>query len=177
DETITIGHDRKETVGNDEQVNIGQDRRHDIGRDDFLHVGRNHTVHIAKDRTEEVGNHRRDKTMANHWVIIGGHQEHTVEGHAELQAGQAIRRRSCVIALQAGEVFSLKGPGGAITLHADGITLNGVQVQMKGPLQCVATGHGNPFAIEGNPNAGVESDFCLDCFLRAARTGGPVVPV
>ncbi|WP_286892076.1 type VI secretion system Vgr family protein [Achromobacter sp. UBA2119] len=177
DETITIGHDRKETVGNDEQVTVGQDRRHDIGRDDFLTVGRNRTIYTTKDRTEEVGNNRRDKTAANHWVRIGGHQEHTVEGHADLQAGQAIRRRSCVIELQAGEVFSLKGPGGAITLHADGITLNGVQVQMKGPLQCVATGHGNPFAIEGKPNAGEESDFCLDCFLRAARTGGPVVPV
>ncbi|EHK63041.1 type VI secretion system Vgr family protein, partial [Achromobacter arsenitoxydans] len=176
DETIAIGHDRKETVGNDEQVTIGQDRRHDIGQDDFLTVGRNHTIQTGKDRTEEVGNHRRDKTVANHWVSVGGHQDYTVEGHAELQAGQAIRQRSQVIELQAGEVFCLRGPGGAIILDNDGIILSGTQIQFKGPMQVKSDGRGTPYAIDGRPNLGEESDFCLDCFLRAARRGGPVVP-
>ncbi|AVJ29604.1 type VI secretion system Vgr family protein [Achromobacter spanius] len=152
DETITIGHDRKETVGNDEQVNIGQDRRHDIGRDDFLTVGRNHTIYTAKDRTEEVSNNRRDKTAANHWVNIGGHQEQTIEGHATLQTGQAIRQRSRVVQLQAGEVFRLRGPGGTITLQDGGITLDGVAVVLKGSISQQGGGKGNSLSIAGTPD-------------------------
>ncbi|PTX08317.1 type VI secretion system tip protein VgrG [Achromobacter mucicolens] len=135
DESITIGHDRKETLGNDEQVNIGLDRRHEIGQDDFLTVERNHTIYTAKDRTEEVGNNRRDKTAANHRVSIGGHQEQTVEGHAELQAGHAIRQRTKVYEIHAGESLSLKGPGGTIRIDGSGITLEGVAIQVKGPMR------------------------------------------
>ena len=135
DESITIGHDRKETLGNDEQVDIGRDRRHEIGQDDFLTVGRNHTIYTAKDRTEEVANNRRDKTAANHRVSIGGHQEQTVEGHAELQAGQAIRLRTKVYEIHAGESLSLKGPGGTIRIDGSGITLDGVAIQVKGPMR------------------------------------------
>ncbi|MGV5311689.1 bacteriophage T4 gp5 trimerization domain-containing protein, partial [Pseudomonas aeruginosa] len=176
DESIAIGHDRTETVGNDEQVTIDQDRRHDIGRDDYLTVERNRTIAIGKDRTEEIGNHRRDKIAANHWVEIGGHFEQQVEGHIDQQAGQAIRQRSRVIELQAGEAIHIRGPGGSITLDDDGITLSAILTHIKGPVEFNSVGRGNPFVIDGNPNAGEESDFCLACFLRAARTGGAVVP-
>ncbi|MDH0092668.1 type VI secretion system tip protein VgrG [Achromobacter mucicolens] len=152
DETITIGHDRKETVGNDEQVTIGQDRRHDIGRDDFLTVGRNQVIHTAKDRTERVSGNRRDKTAANHWVNIGGHQEQTIEGHAEFQTGQAIRQRSRVVQLQAGEVFRLRGPGGTITLQDSGITLDGVAVILKSAISQQGGGKGNSISIAGTPD-------------------------
>ncbi len=118
----------------------------------------------------------RDKTVANHWVNIGGHQEYTVEGHSEMQAGQAIRQRSRVVELQAGEAMHIRGPGGSITLDDDGITLNAIQTLIKGPMDIDSAGRGNPFVIDGNPNAGEESDFCLACFLRAAQTGGAVVP-
>ncbi len=158
DETITIGHDRKETVGNDEQVNIGQDRRHDIGRDDFLTVGRNHTIYTTKDRTEEVGNNRRDKTAANHWVSIGGHQELTVEGHSELQAGQAIRQRTTAYEVQAAESLTLKGPGGTIRIDGSGITLDGIAIMIKGPMSQKGGGGGNPFSIQGRPVAGKPID-------------------
>ncbi|WP_286897872.1 type VI secretion system Vgr family protein [Achromobacter sp. UBA2119] len=152
DETITIGHDRKETVGNDEQVNIGQDRRLDNGRDDYLTVGRNQVIHTAKDRTEQAGGNRRDKTAANHWMTIGGHQEQTVEGHAELQTGQAIRQRSRVVQLQAGEVFRLRGPGGTITLQDGGITLDGVAVVLKSSISQQGGGKGNSLSITGAPD-------------------------
>ncbi|WP_421549614.1 bacteriophage T4 gp5 trimerisation domain-containing protein, partial [Pseudomonas sp. QD4] len=158
DETVSIGHDRKETVGNNEQVNIGQDRRHDIGQDDSLSIGRNHSIRTGKDRTEEVGNHRRDKTTANHWVSIGGHQELTIEGRSELQAGQAIRHRSRVIELQAGEVMRIRGPGGTITLDSGGITLSAVAISIKGPLIQQGGDKGNSLALEGNPEDGLPAD-------------------
>ncbi|WP_217468157.1 bacteriophage T4 gp5 trimerisation domain-containing protein [Burkholderia arboris] len=117
-----------------EQVTSGQDRRHDIGQDDFLSVGRNHTIHTGKDRTEEVGNHRRDKTAADHTVDIGGRLTQRVQGRAELEAGQAIRQRTKVVELHAGEVIRLRGPGGTITLDDGGVTLDAVVIRLKGPL-------------------------------------------
>ncbi|WP_409515348.1 bacteriophage T4 gp5 trimerisation domain-containing protein, partial [Achromobacter animicus] len=158
DETITIGHDRKETVGNDEQVNIGQDRRHEIGRDDFLTVGRNHTIYTTKDRTEEVGNNRRDKTAANHWVSIGGHQEHTVEGRSELQAGEAILQRTKVYEVQAAESLTLKGPGGTIRIDGSGITLEGIAIVIKGPMSQKGGGGGNTLALSGVAFEGLDAD-------------------
>ncbi|CAB3860178.1 type VI secretion system Vgr family protein [Achromobacter animicus] len=162
DETITIGHDRKETVGNDEHVNIGQDRRHDLGRDDFITVGRNHTIYTAKDRTEEVGNNRRDKTTANHWVNIDGNHEQTVEGHAELQAGHAIRHRTKVYEIQAGESLSLKGPGGSIRIDGSGIMLDGIKIQMKGPMRQQSGGASPIPAPVGVPAPGLPFDvLCM----------------
>ncbi|MHA3816421.1 bacteriophage T4 gp5 trimerisation domain-containing protein [Pseudomonas sp. GCM10022186] len=177
DETVAIGHDRSETVGHDEQVGIGQDRRHAIGQDDALTIGRNHHIRTGKDRSEEVGNHRRDTTAANHWVSIGGHQEQTVKGHAELQAGQAIRHRTRDYQIQAGEVLIIRGPGGTIRIDDAGITLDALAIEFKGPLDVDPAGKGNPYVIDGTPNLGKAGDFCLDCFLRAARSGGAVVPV
>ncbi|NBA95428.1 type VI secretion system Vgr family protein [Pseudomonas sp. R5(2019)] len=177
DETITIGHDRQETVGNDEQVHIGQDRRHDIRQDEFLTIGRNHSIRTGKDRTEEVDNNRRDKTGANHWVNIGGNLEQTVAGHVELQAGQAIRSRTRLYELQAGESLIIKGPGGTISIDDAGITLDAVAIYVKAPISVATEGRGTPYVIDGKPDAGEASDFCLACFLRAARTGGAVVPV
>ncbi|WP_448195066.1 type VI secretion system Vgr family protein [Pseudomonas aeruginosa] len=152
DEVIDIGHDRTETVGNDEQVTIGQDRRHDIGRDDYLTIERNHTINTGKDSTEQVGNHRRDKTAANHWVEIGGHLEQRVEGNASLGAGKSIIQRSRLVELQAGEVFRLHGPGGTITLHDGGITLEGIAITIKGPLTRQGDGKSNSLSMAGTPD-------------------------
>ncbi|HEQ0197759.1 TPA: type VI secretion system Vgr family protein [Pseudomonas aeruginosa] len=152
DEVIDIGHDRTETVGNDEQVTIGQDRRHDIGRDDYLTIERNHTINTGKDSTEQVGNHRRDKTAANHWVEIGGHLEQRVEGNASLGAGKSVIQRSRLVELQAGEVFRLHGPGGTITLHDGGITLEGIAITIKGPLTRQGGGKSNSLSMAGTPD-------------------------
>ncbi|MDR2327599.1 MAG: type VI secretion system tip protein VgrG, partial [Acidovorax sp.] len=165
DETITIGHDRKKTVGNDEQVSIGQDRRHDIGQDDFLSIGRSQHIRTAKDRIEEVGNHRHDKTAANHVVVIGGHQEQEVQGHAHLQAGQEIRQQTRVFRVQAQEAIVLEGPGGTLRIDGSGITLNGVAVQIKGPVSVQSGGSGNAHAIASSPAAGLGLDS--PCGMRA----------
>jgi len=126
-----------------------------------LTVGRNHTIYTTKDRTEEVGNNRRDKTAANHWVSIGGHQEHTVEGHAELQAGQGIRHRTKEYALHAGDELVIKGPGGTIRIDGAGITLDAISIQVKGPLQKQGGGGGNKLALGSAVLEGALSD-CLE---------------
>ena len=81
-----------------------------------------------------------------------------MEGRSELQAGQAIRHRSQVIELQAGEVMRIRGPGGTITLHDGGITLDGVAINIKGPLKQQAGGSGYALSLDGQPMPGLPFD-------------------
>ncbi|CAD5108263.1 hypothetical protein PSEWESI4_02548 [Pseudomonas carbonaria] len=158
-------------------MTIARDRRHAIGQDDSLNVERNRLIRIGKDRSEEVGNDRYDKTTASHFIETGGHVEHSVQGHHQLEAGQSIERRTSRYDLQAGECVVITSPGGAIVINDAGITLEGSSILLKGPVSRENGGSGNPFSIAGDPDEGSESDFCVTCFLRAARNGGMVVPV
>ncbi|KML32341.1 Rhs element Vgr protein, partial [Burkholderia lata] len=109
-------------------------------------------------RTEEVGNHRRDKTAANHTVDIGGHLKQRVAGHAELEAGQAIRYRTKVVELQAGEVIRLRGPGGTITLDDCGVEIEAVAIRVKGPMVQDRKGAGNVLSLSGDSVFGDSPD-------------------
>lgn len=66
-----------------------------------------------------------------------------MEGNALLEAGKSIIQRSRVVELQAGEVFRLYGPGGTITLHDGGITLEGIAIALKGPMRVQPGGSGH----------------------------------
>ncbi|EMV9186040.1 type VI secretion system tip protein VgrG, partial [Escherichia coli] len=160
DETIAIGHDRRETVGNDEQVTIGHDRRHQIGQDAFLTIERNHTISVGKDRIQTVGNHRKDQTTANHLIDVGGHVEASVQGHHQLTAGQSIERKTQRYDLQASEKVVVRGPGGTLTIDASGITLEGVLIKLKGPIQ-QSGGAGNSLSMTGEPLEGKDAD-CVE---------------
>ncbi|MFF7399094.1 type VI secretion system Vgr family protein [Achromobacter sp. NPDC008082] len=175
DETILVGHNRDETVGLDEQVDIGQDRRHRIGQDDLLEIVRDHTILTGHDRTEEVGNNRRDKTHANHWINTGGHVEHQVQGHHRIEAGQAIERKTTTYRLQTRERIVLQSPGGSITLDDGGITLEGVSINLKGPLSQQGGGAGIPLHIDGAPN--LDEPICLSCWLKAAKERSALMKV
>ncbi len=143
DERLTVGHDRKNTVGNDEQVLIGQNRRHEIGSDDDLIIGGNHSITTAGDRTEEVGNDRHDTTTADHHIEIGGHLRQQVQGDVMLQAGQRIVHRTRAHEISAADTLVLKGPGGTLRIDAAGITLDGIALTFKGPINKPAGGSGN----------------------------------
>ncbi|MGE8408614.1 MAG: bacteriophage T4 gp5 trimerization domain-containing protein, partial [Pseudomonas sp.] len=146
DETLTIGHDRKDTVGNDEQVVIGQDRRHQIGQDDELIIGRNHSISTAGDRTEAVGNDRHDTTAANHCSEIGGNLQQQVQGALRVEAGQRIAHHTRVYEISTADALVLKGPGGTLRIDAAGITLDGIALTLKGPLNKPPGGSGNSLA-------------------------------
>ncbi|MDG9882647.1 type VI secretion system tip protein VgrG [Pseudomonas sp. GD04058] len=143
DESLTVGHDRKNTVGNDEQVLIGENRRHEIGEHDDLIVGGNHSITTAGDRTEEVGNDRHDTTTADHHIEIGGNLRQQVQGDVMLQAGQRIVHRTRVHEIGSADTLVLKGPGGTLRIDAAGITLDGIALTLKGPMNKPAGGSGN----------------------------------
>ncbi|WP_408980503.1 bacteriophage T4 gp5 trimerisation domain-containing protein, partial [Pseudomonas sp. GW456-12-1-14-TSB6] len=153
DEKIEIGNDRIEIVGNDEEVKITQDG--------FFSIGRNQTINIGKDRTEKVGNSRYDQTTVNHTIEIGGNVEHTIQGHHRLEVGKAIEQKTTRFILQASQSLFIEGPGGSICIDANGITLNGVMIHIKGPTELVAAGDGNTLAVPSSVNTGkVMDQFC-----------------
>lgn len=147
DESLGVGRDRLETVGQDEKLTLGRDRHHDIGQDDSLFVGRNHSIRTAKDRREDVGNNRFDSTRANHDMNIGGDLAQTIQGQLRLDVGHGIDTKTRTYHLQTSERLVLRGPGGTITMDASGITLEGVAINLKGPLVHLGDGKGNPFII------------------------------
>ncbi|VVO10902.1 type VI secretion system Vgr family protein [Pseudomonas fluorescens] len=146
DEQIEIGHDRSERVGNDERIAVVQDQHLEVGRDRIQTVGRNHQISVGRDRTEEVANNRYDKIAADHDIQIGGNFQHSVRGHYWLSARQGIEQKTTLFEVAAGQRIVLKAPGGSITIDGDGITLDGLTIQIKGQVTADTIGTGNPFA-------------------------------
>ncbi|NER60026.1 type VI secretion system tip protein VgrG, partial [Pseudomonas sp. MAFF212428] len=160
DEKIHVGRDRSEVVGNDEHIRIGQDSS--------LTVGRNQTLTVEKDRSESVGNNRHDRTTANHTLETGGNVESIVQGQYRLEVGKAIEHCAERILLQASHSLVLEGPGGSLCIDASGITLNGVAIHLKGPVDMTSAGRGATLIATGSPNIAQAMDQI--CGRRADGT-------
>jgi type VI secretion system secreted protein VgrG len=169
DETVSIGQDRREDVGRDESVSIGQNRMHEIGNDDSLTIGRTHTIVTGQDRIEKVGNQRQDITKANHTVEIGGHLEQVVAGHQLLQTGEAIRHTTKVYDIAVSESLTIRSPGGLLRIDGAGITLDGVALAFKGPINQQVKGSQRTTSTAGIPEPG--EPICLSCLLKAIANG------
>ncbi|HDS1803273.1 TPA: type VI secretion system tip protein VgrG, partial [Pseudomonas putida] len=169
DETISIGQDRREEVARDESVGIGQNRVHEIANDDSLSIGRTHTITTGKDRIEQVGNHRQDITKANHTVEIGGHLEQVVAGHHNLKTGEAIRHTTKVYDIQVSESLTIRSPAGLLRIDGAGITLDGLALSFKGPVNQQVTGSNRITSTSGVPEPG--EPICLSCLLKAIADG------
>jgi len=176
DETIQIGHDRRESVGNDETLSIGQDRREALGRDHAIEIGRNRQVAIGKGLIESVGNVRIEKTASDRAVETGGHFSHHVRGKHDTEAGERITHRTREYILAAADTLIIRGPGGTITLDRSGITLDAVQIQLKGPVETSADGVGNDFAIHGvpTPAEAIDPRYWIGLHYLDRETGDPI---
>lgn len=154
DNGVFVGNDRKEEIGNDEHVLIGNDQCHEIGRDHTLSTARDHETTIGRDRSERVGNNRYDTTTADHQSKVGGHCEQTISGQHRLTAGQGMHQATTVYQLNASERVVFQGPGGSLTLDAQGIHLNGVAITLRGPVTATAPGNGQALTLQLQPEAG-----------------------
>jgi type VI secretion system secreted protein VgrG len=175
DEQIEIGHDRSRQVGNDERISIGQDQYHNVGRDRIQSFGRDHQITVGKDRIESIGNDRHDAIAVNHHVDIGGNATQVIQGFQQITAAQGIATKTTTYQLQTSESLVLQGPGGSITLDANGITLSGIAIFLMGQVQQTATGSGHSLALNGKPATG--EPICIGCWLKAAREGKALVKV
>lgn len=161
DRSEKVGHNEKSEIGNDRTEIIGNDKEVKITQDSFSSIGRNQTIKIGKDRTEKVGNSRYDLTTVNHTIETGGNVEHTIQGHLRLEVGKAIEQKTTRFILQASQSLFIEGPGGSICIDANGITLNGVMIHIKGPTELVAAGGGNTLPVPSSVNTGkVMDQFC-----------------
>ncbi|MBF8720370.1 type VI secretion system Vgr family protein [Pseudomonas guariconensis] len=149
DETVIIGHDRSKTVGNDERMTIG--------RNSHLEIGCNQTISINANRVEQVGNNRTDTTTANHTIEVGGNLEQQIAGHAEVKTGHAIRHSTQAYEIHAAESVTIRAPGGTLRIDAEGITLDGINLRLKGSMTKENAGAGNAFPISSQLLHGQET--------------------
>jgi type VI secretion system secreted protein VgrG len=147
-ETTEIGHDRQESVGHDEHVRVGNDQSVHIGGNRALVIGYNDTVQIVRDRREVVGNCRYDSTTADHKSSVGGNLEQQIHGQHTLAVDQGISASTTTYQLLVSERLVIKGPGGSITLDAEGIHLEGLAINIRGPLSTVSNGKGQEIAFQ-----------------------------
>ncbi|MFV3292540.1 type VI secretion system Vgr family protein [Pseudomonas sp. NY11955] len=153
DETTRVGRNRIERVGNDEQLSIGNNYRQETARDHRLVIGQNSLVDIKQNLIETVGNDHRESTGANHHVLIGKDSELVVKGAQKVNVGQGIEQRTTVYQLWASERIELRTPGGSLVLDEQGITLNGLTLDLQGQTKAVAKGDGNTQSLALAPDA------------------------
>jgi type VI secretion system secreted protein VgrG len=148
DETTRVGRNRVEQVGQDEQLTIGNNFRQETARDHTQFIGQNSRVDIKQDLTEQVGNNRSETTGANQRVVVGNHSELVIKGAQSISVGQGVQTRTTVYQLLASERIEFRSPGGSIVLDAQGITINGLTLDLQGQTKAVAKGDGNSQSLE-----------------------------
>lgn len=185
DETTFVGHDRTEQVehdesvviGNDQRLAIGRDRRERVGQDEDVTIERHRTIRTGMNHSETVGNNRHETITANLRVDVGGHSENLVHGTHRLEAGQRIERRTMHYHLQTGDRAVIEGPGGSITLDSSGITLDGIAIKLKGPVQQIPDGSGNLLDLLSRTVNNPVTDHSEQFLVKHSRTGAALANV
>ncbi|MBF8707193.1 type VI secretion system tip protein VgrG [Pseudomonas putida] len=143
DETTRVGRNRVEQVGNDEHLNIGHDFRQETGGDHTQLIGQTCNVDIKHDFIEKVGNDRSESTGANHQAVVGKDAELVVKGAQKVTVGQGIEQHTTIYQLRASERIEFRTAGGSIVLDEQGITINGLKLDLLGQTSAAASGAGN----------------------------------
>ncbi|WP_085663333.1 type VI secretion system Vgr family protein [Pseudomonas sp. B5(2017)] len=153
DETTRVGRNRVEQVGNDEHLNIGHDFRQETGGDHTQLIGQNCRVDIKHDLFEKVGNDRSESTGANHQAFVGKDAELVVKGAQKVTVGQGMEQHTTIYQLRASERIEFRTAGGSIVLDGQGITINGLKLDLLGQTSAAASGAGNSQPLSLTPDA------------------------
>ncbi|WJD68282.1 type VI secretion system tip protein TssI/VgrG [Pseudomonas asiatica] len=153
DETTRVGRNRVEQVGNDEHLNIGHDFRQETGGDHTQLIGQNCHVDIKHDLFEKVGNDRSESTGANHQAFVGKDAELVVKGAQKVTVGQGMEQHTTIYQLRASERIEFRTAGGSIVLDGQGITINGLKLDLLGQTSAAASGAGNSQPLSLTPDA------------------------
>jgi len=175
--TEQVGHDESVVIGNDQRLAIGRDRRERVGQDEEITIERHRTIHTGMNHAETVGNNRHDTITANLRADIGGHSENMVHGTHRLETGQRIERRTMHYHLQTGDRAVIEGPGGNITIDDSGITLDGIAIKVKGPIQQMPGGRGNLLDLLARAVNNPVADHSEQFLIKHSRTGAALADV
>lgn len=74
----------------------------------------------------------------------------------DIAAGEAIRLKTQVFEINAAQSITLKGPGGTVRIDADGITVDGLNLRLKGAMNKDASGEGNSLEFTGKVQPNVD---------------------
>ena len=160
DRTKTIGRDQAESVGRDKIITVGQDHtesigrdaRHLVGRDVIYDVKRNQQEKYGKDHIHYVGNIHKQDIYADHILKVGRNVDQTVSGSFKLDATKSITNNTKTHTLMAFDTFTIKGPGGKITIDSSGITLEAGQINLKGNVSMGGSGGAQVPTLSGASN-------------------------
>ncbi|WPX88033.1 type VI secretion system Vgr family protein [Pseudomonas asiatica] len=153
DETTRVGRNRVEQVGNDEHLNIGNDFRQETGGDHTQLIGQTCHVDIKQDLIEKIGNDRSESTGANHRALVGKDAELVVKGTQKVTVGQGMEQHTTIFQLRASERIEFRTAGGSIVLDGQGITINGLKLELLGQTSAAASGAGNSQPLTLAPDA------------------------
>ncbi|KPM63377.1 type VI secretion protein VgrG [Pseudomonas putida] len=153
DETTRVGRNRVEQVGNDEHLSIGNDFRQETGGDHTQLIGQTCHVDIKQDLIEKIGNDRSESTGANHRALVGKDAELVVKGTQKVTVGQGMEQHTTIYQLRASERIEFRTAGGSIVLDGQGITINGLKLELLGQTSAAASGAGNSQPLTLAPDA------------------------
>jgi len=160
DRMESILHDRHLTVGKFDNGSKVGDFHELVLRDRTIQVNRNHHEHIGGDLRIRVGGvdgvghtdltvegHHREQFKQNHHLTIdkdqhlkigGNEHQHVVgnafrkvDGRQALEVSSELHLRAATIVIEASRGFTVKGPGGFITIDASGVVVQGTLVRIN----------------------------------------------
>ena len=153
DETTRVGRNRVEQVGNDEHLSIGHDFHQETGRDHTQLIGQTCRVDIKHDLIEKIGNDRSESTGANHQAFVGKNAELVVKGAQKVTVGQGMEQHTTIYQVRASERIEFMTAGGSIVLDGQGITINGLKLDLLGQTSAAASGAGGSQPLTLAPDA------------------------
>ncbi|MCU6243951.1 type VI secretion system tip protein VgrG [Enterobacter asburiae] len=147
DHDTIINNDHRQSVGHDQHLSVVQDKFERIDRHSHRTVGQDDYELIHQDHHQSIGRHFIQSITQTFKRFIGGGEVTRIEGSRQTtltgseEAIIGANHRTVVnndhylkatdIVLEAGQSFTVKGPGGFMTIDESGITLQGNLVKVN----------------------------------------------
>ena len=152
DQFETVGRDKSISVGQDHTEAVGRDAVHNIAQDVKYTVGRDQIENYGKDHVHNVGNIHKQAIYADHLISVGRNVEHEVSGKMTVNVVESITTNTGKHTLMAYEKFTIKGPGGSITIGPSGIELKAAKIDLKGMVTMGGSGSAQVPTLSGAAN-------------------------
>lgn len=131
DEHHTVGRDSYELVQQHSHRTIGKDDYEDIGQDQHQKIGRNLVQRIMMSVRRFVGGGVITQIDGAKQTLLGGNEEKIIGASQRIKVNKDSYLKATEIVLEAGQEFTVKGPGGFIKIDGGGITICGNVVKIN----------------------------------------------
>jgi type VI secretion system secreted protein VgrG len=150
----TVAVDKSLSVGSNDTQSVGSNRTITIGADESTTIGANQTLSVGANKTDTIGANRSAQVGANESTTVGGNQSINVGGNADLTVAATAAINAANITIGAGGDITLSVGGSSITIDAGGITLDAIQIKIKGGSMVEVNGPAIKVAADGQCEIG-----------------------